>query len=168
MQQDQDQPMFRPNSPVLHLGTAEMLAVTSVRLWVAPHREPYEDHPYWKFGMQAAHLKPGGVHAFDTLFWIVLAAAKRDLDIRCLNCPNLGLDEAWMLQMVNHSQFGLYQQGMNILDMWMIRPAVRAAIIHLNLFAHAMSDAGLIVELPSGGARVLPFKSAAADRGLVH
>ena len=166
---DAQQLMFVPNSPVLELDTAKLLAVTTMRLWVAPHREPYEDHPFWKSGLHAAGIAPYGVNGFDTLFWITLAAGRRELDVRCLNCPHLGLDEAWLLQLVNHSQFGLYQEAMHILGSWMIGPAVRAGIIHLNLFARALSDAGLIVELPTGGARLLPASTPmAAQRGLVH
>jgi len=166
---DPQQPMFAPNSPVSEMDTAKLLAVTTLRLWVAPHREPYKDHPFWKSGLQAAGLASYGINGFDTLFWIALAAGWRQLDIRCLNCPHLGLDEAWLLQLVNHSQFGLYREAMNILNTWMIGPAARAGIIHLNLFARALSDAGLIVELPTGGARVLPSPTTlAAHGGLVH
>jgi len=169
MSTEPQQPMFAPNSPVLALDTAKLLGVTTLRLWVAPHRDPYGDHPFWKSGLNAAGIAPYGVNGFDTLFWITLAAGRRPLDVRCLNCPHLGLDEAWLLQLVNHSQFGLAHEAMAILGSWMIGPAVRAAIIHLNLFARALSEAGLIVELPTGGARVLPtYASLAAHSGPVH
>jgi hypothetical protein len=169
MQDDAQQPMFLPNSAVVDLDTAKLLTITTLRLWAAPHREPHKDHPYWKSGLNAAGLEPFGVNGFDTLMWIALAAGRRQLDIRCLNCPALGTDEAWMLQMVNHSQFGLYQEAANILGLWMIGPAVRAGVVHLNLFARSLSDAGLIVELPTGGARVLPTQTmSAAHSGVVH
>ena len=149
------QPLFRPQSAVEHLATAEALTLTTLRLWAAPHREPETGHAPWFRGLQAAGVNQCGIHAFDTLFWIVLAAGTRELDVRCPTCPSLGVDEAWLLQLVSHSQFGLFPHAMDILEGWMNRAAVRAGIVHLNLFARALNEVGLIIELPTGAARLL-------------
>jgi len=66
-------PAYATDHPVLELGTAETLVVATVCLWAAPHRDPWQSHPDWHGGFRAAGVAIDGEHAFDTLFWIVLA-----------------------------------------------------------------------------------------------
>lgn len=160
MTQPIEEPMHAPESSIEHLATAETLVVSTLRLWVAPHARPHETHPNWKTGLHVAGVAPWGIHAFDTLLWITVAAGKRELDVRCEHCPCLGRDEAWMLQMVNHVQFELQPEAFGILAGWMPGAATRAAMHHLTLFGHALNNAGMIVELPTGGARLLPAARA--------
>ncbi|MEM7120219.1 MAG: hypothetical protein AAF563_03005 [Pseudomonadota bacterium] len=167
---DLSQPIYPPHMPMAHLQTAQGLLVTSLRLWIAPHREPHRDHQFWQSGMHAAQISPMGIHALDTMLWVVMATAKRELDIRCVSCPELGLDEAWLLQLVNHSQFGLVAESQDILGLWLPETAVRAASINLNVFARLYTAAGLVVEPPADrDDMLLPDPRAEfMPTGLVH
>jgi len=150
------EPQFTPESSMGRLSTAAAVVVGTTRLWAAPHRAPWQSHPDWKTGLHVAGVVPWAIHAFDTMLWIAIAAGTRELDVRCQHCPALGRDEAWMLQMVNHAQFGLRPEALEILQDWMPEGAARAAIHHLNLVGYGLANAGLLVELPAGGARLLP------------
>ena len=160
MTQSTDEPVYAPESSIEHLAAAGTLVVSTLRLWVAPHARPHETHPNWKAVLHVAGVAPWGIHAFDTLLWITVAAGEREIDVRCQHCPSLGRDEAWMLQMVNHVQFELQPEVFGILAGWMPCAAARAAMHHLTLFGHALNNAGMIVELPTGGARLLPAARA--------
>ena len=160
MTQSTDEPVYAPESSIEHLAAAGTLVVSTLRLWVAPRARPHETHPNWKAVLHVAGVAPWGIHAFDTLLWITVAAGEREFDVRCQDCPRLGRDEAWMLQMVNHAQFELQPEAFGILAGWMPCAAARAAMHHLTLFGHALNNAGMIVELPTGGARLLPAARA--------
>ena len=160
MMQPSRKPMHTPESPLECLSPAETLVVKTLRLWVAPHVRPHEMHTNWKTGLHVAGIAPWGIQAFDTLLWITMAAGRRTLDVRCERCPCLGLDEAWMLQMVNHVQFELQPEAVEILAGWLPGPATRAARQHLTWFGHALNSAGMIIEMPKEGARLLPAARA--------
>ena len=155
MTKSTDEPMYAPESLVERLAAPDALVVTTFRLWVALHVKPLEVHQNWKTGLHVAGVAPWGLHAFDTMLWIALAAGNRALDVRCQNCSTLGRDEAWMLQMVNHAQFELHPEALEIMAGWMPRAPARAAMHHLTFFGHALTSAGLVVEMPAGGARIL-------------
>lgn len=144
-------PPLRPSYPeelaVLELDTAETFVVATARLWAAPHRDPWQPHPDWRGGFRAAEIDADGTHAFDTLFWIVVAGGHRVLDIRCPRCPRLGADEAWLLQLVGYTQMGRPDLSEIALGHWLPAAAARAAVVHACIFGGALSAAGLMVPL---------------------
>jgi hypothetical protein len=142
---------LRPSYPeelaIGDLDTAETFVVATARLWAAPHRDPWHPHPDWRGGFRAAGIDTDGTHAFDTLFWIVVAGGHRVLDIRCPRCPRLGADEAWLLQMVGYSQMGRPDLTEIALGHWLPAAAARAAVVHATIFGSALSAGGLMVPL---------------------
>ena len=142
---------LRPSYPqdlaVLELDTAETFVVATARLWAAPHRDPWHPHPDWRGGFRAAGIDADGSHAFDTLFWIVVAGGHRTLDVRCPRCPQLGADEAWLLQLTGYAQLGRPDLAEIALGHWLPATAARAAVVHATIFGNALANAGLMVPL---------------------
>lgn len=132
---------------VLDLDTAETFVLATTRLWAAPHRDPWHPHPDWRGGFRAAGVDSDGAHAFDTLFWIVVAGGHRVLDVRCPRCPRLGADEAWMLQLTGYAQMGRSDLTELALGHWLPATAARAAVVHATIFGSALVAAGLMVPL---------------------
>jgi len=138
-------PAYPEEFEITELDTAETFIVATVRLWAAPHRDPRQSHPDWRGGFRAAGISADGAHAFDTLFWIVVAGGHRSLDIRCPRCPRLGADEAWLLQLVAYAQVGRPDLTEAALAEWLPPGAGRAAVVHASIYGHALMAAGLLV-----------------------
>ena len=140
-------PSYAEELAVTELDTAETFVVATARLWAAPHRDPWQPHPDWRDGFRAAAIDADGAHAFDTMFWIVVAGGHRALDIRCARCPRLGQDEGWLLQLVGYAQLGRGDLTELALHRWLPPSACRAALVHATIYGRAMADAGLLVPL---------------------
>ena len=149
-------PAYAKDHPVLDLGTAETFVVATARLWAAPHRDPWQPHPDWRGGFRAAGVAGEGEHAFDTLFWIVLAGGHRGLDVRCPRCPRLGDDEGWLLQIVGYGQLGRTELVELALESWLPPAAARAATVHASLFARTLMSTGLVLPLGQRSPRRSP------------
>jgi hypothetical protein len=150
---DQELPMppsrphsvYRNDAPVAELRVAEGFILTLLRLWAAPHRTPRERHPDWRQGFAAAGIGEDGAAAFDTVFRIVVSAARRPLDVRCRHCTRLGTDEAWLLQLVMVLQRARRLEAVAILAEWLPPAAARVAMMPALGFAGALAAAGLVV-----------------------
>lgn len=138
-------PHYPEELEIMSLDTAETFIVATARLWAAPHRDPWQPHPDWRGGFRAASVSADGAHAFDTLFWIVVAGGHRSLDIRCPRCPRLGAGEAWLLQLVGYAQAGRTDLTEIALAEWLPPGAGRAAVVHASIYGHALMAAGLLV-----------------------
>lgn len=145
MRADRLSPDYPDDLAITELDTAETFVVATARLWAAPHRDPWQSHPDWRGGFQAAGVSPEGAHAFDTLFWIVVAGGRRSLDIRCCRCRRLGADEARLLQLVASTQAGRTDLTESALADWLLPGAVRAAAVHASIWGHALIAAGLLI-----------------------
>jgi hypothetical protein len=140
-------PVYRQETPITELRVAEAFIVTALRLWAAPHRAPGQQHGDWRGGFIAAGIDAAGAAAFDGLFRIVLAAARRPLDVRCHHCPRLGADEAWLLQLVMLLQRNRRAEAAAILADWLPPAAARMAMMPAFAFASALAGVGLVVPL---------------------
>lgn len=139
--------VYRQDAPIAELRVAEVFILTLLRLWAAPHRAPAERHPDWRDGFAAVGIGADGAGAFDTLFRIVLSAARRPLDVRCRHCARLGTDEAGLLQMAMLLQRARRTEAAAILDDWLPPAAARMAMVPAEGFARAVAEAGLVVPL---------------------
>tara|TARA_Y100001934_G_scaffold28674_2_gene31235 strand:+ start:17398 stop:17913 length:516 start_codon:yes stop_codon:yes gene_type:complete len=146
MKPDQVETAYKTDMPMGQLSTVEALIVTSFRLWAAPHREPEATHPVWKTGLHVAGVAPWGLHAFDTLLWVTLASGAYPLDVRCHTSTKLGRDEAHLLKMLAMCQAGTINDGVMPLSLWMPCFAAQTALVHLQLFAVALCNAGLSID----------------------
>jgi hypothetical protein len=146
-------PALATNGDVRALDTAEMLALATLRMWAAPHRQPGRQHPDWREGPRLVRLEEDAMEAFDVLMRLVVAAAHRTLDVRCPNCPALGEDEVVFLEMTRAAQAHPATADAG-LAAWLPAPAVRAARPFLAQFAAAMAarELWLPARLPDAGA----------------
>ena len=158
-------PVYAVDAPLAELATAELFVVSALRLWALPHRDPGGSHPDWRGGFFAAGIDDEGMTAFDVLLRIAATAAKRPLDVRCLRCPRLGEDEAWLLQLVSLLQRRRRGEAAAILGEWLPPAAQRMALMPAEGFADALGAVGLGIVLrhpeAAGGTA-----AAGADRGL--
>jgi hypothetical protein len=164
-------PVYRSDAPIAELRVAEVFVVTALRLWAAPHRASAQQHEDWCGGFAAAGIDEAGAAAFDGLFRIVVAAARRPLDVRCQRCAHLGADEAWLLQLVMLLQRARRAEAAFILIDWLPPAAARMAMTPSFAFASALAKVGLVVRLRHcEAAEIHQQVSAAHVRGceLVH
>jgi len=133
--------------PLAELRTTELFTVALLRLWVLRHREPGGAHPDWRGGFAAARLDPQGMAAFDALFRVVAATARRSLDVRCQQCLHLGADEAWLLRLVSLLQHGRDAAAQAVLEQWLPPTAARFALLPARGFASALAAAAMTVPL---------------------
>jgi hypothetical protein len=171
MDRRQLEPDYPPRTRVAALRTAELLVITTLRLWVAPLRDPGRDHPDWRGGLEAAGLAAGAAAAFDTLMRILAGCARQRLDVRCPRCPELGADEARCQQLTRALQADRWQVAGAILDLWLPPAAARMAMVPAAGLARALADSGLFIPPPPlAGPPAAAVPHACADRGvlLVH
>lgn len=160
--------VYAVNEPLADLRTAELFVVSSLRLWVLPHRDPTGIHPDWRGGFVAAGIDDVGAPAFDQLFRIVAAAACRSLDVRCLRCARLGEDEGFLLQLMSLLQRERIAAASAILADWLPSAAARMALLPARGFALALVDAGLPIPVRHAEAASADYLGASgcSDRGL--
>jgi hypothetical protein len=161
-------PVYAVNEPLADLRTAELFVVSSLRLWVLPHRDPTGIHPDWRGGFVAADIDDFGAPAFDQLFQIVAAAARRSLDVRCQRCARLGGDEGFLLQLLSLLQRERTEAAAAILGDWLPPAAARLALLPAKGFAAALMEGGLSIPVRHAEAASADYLGAAAyaDRGL--
>jgi hypothetical protein len=158
--------VYRCPLPLTQLATAELFVVCVLRLWVAPIRGPKALHPDWRDGFFAAGIERTAVPAFDALFRIFKAAARRPLDIRTPSGRYLGADEAWILQAIGSLQSGREVEAAMIFAGWLPPAAVRMALVPARGLSAALAGAGLTMPLQSREAATVWNVSAYPDRGL--
>ena len=149
---DQVQQTFPPDLPLTFLRAPETLVITTLRTWMVHGVQPLEGKrtSCWQRGLEAASVARQGIHSFDTFLWILLAAGNARLDIRIPKHPSLCSDEGRILQLVNHSQLRMHSWTLSLLEGWLDMRAARTAVVHLNAFARALSEAGLAIQAPAG------------------
>ena len=64
-------PAYDTDTPLAYLSTAELLLLTTTRLWMAHFFDPDAGHRPWRSGFAAANLEPCAAQAFDE-FWRVV------------------------------------------------------------------------------------------------
>jgi hypothetical protein len=102
-----------------------------------------------------AGIDDNGTRAFDALFQIMAATARRSLDIRCLRCTRLGEDEAWLLQLIGQLQRGEVAGATAILADWLPPAAARVAFAPAHELALAMLEGDLRIPHHHGEAAIL-------------
>lgn len=160
-------PVYPQNAAVDALQTAEHFVLCTTRLWVAHYVETGRttDAPTLADGFAAARA-PAGLAPFEAFFRILAAAARRSLDIRCMRCPCLGEDEAWLLQAVSLLQHHRPAEASAIVARWLAPAPARLALAPLAEFAGALSDAGLKVARRHPEAGLAAHAVPCPDRGL--
>ncbi len=159
-------PVYGPDTLLAELGTAEILLAVSLRLFALPWQEPGRDHPDWRKGLAVGRLPPWTANAFEALFGVVIAATRRPLDVRCLDCPRLGYDEARLLQIVSLLQHRRIAEAEAVLETWLPDAARRFALSPAAALARALRQADLVVPLRHAIAPNLPAHQLSTNPGL--
>lgn len=124
------------------LRFAERFVVWSVRKWVEVMRSDEKDTA----GLRKAFLQAkvgDAFEAFDYLMRIVSASAKRTIDVRCVPCNEVSLDETMVLGMIEAGQQGDAVSAHMYLDDWVPTAAARIAFSPVSFVAEAMDRAGM-------------------------
>ena len=142
------QTVYSPQTPLGELRTAELLVVSSLRLWVLSHGGHARDQPDWREGFRCARIGSAAAMGFDTVCHIVAAAALRNLDIRPLYCAHLGMDEGRFLCLLALLQCDRACDAESILSDWCPPAAVRLAVMPAHAFATGLSACRLRLASP--------------------
>lgn len=130
------------------LGPDALFTVGVLRAWVAPVMQPGHPHPDWREICRMIHLDTEGMRGFDRMMGLLTAHAQRLVEVRCCDCPSIGVDERAMLRLVGALQAGDRLSALEVLTGWMPTPIARMALGHALVFARAVAGAGLRLPPP--------------------
>ena len=160
-------PTYPANMPVDALRVAELVLVTTLRLFVAVEWQRPGPAPDWRGGLQAAGIAPAGADSFLALCRFLAVAARRPLDLRCPHCATLGRDEILLLRLISLLQHGRHADAQAILQDWLPPTGARMAMLPAQGLATAFRKAGLVVLLRHPEAATQPHGMPRfPDRGL--
>jgi hypothetical protein len=135
------------------LDRAECILLVAIRSWVAAYREGEDPIPQLCEGLQTAGA-PDAAFSIDRLMEVVARAVIRPVDIRCLRCRQLSLDEKHLLRAAS-----LAQAGDNFLAEKVLRTTLLSAqgaefaVGSLECLAELFAEARLLLRirrLPDG------------------
>ncbi len=129
-------PLFR------ELRFAEQFVIWSVRKWVDVMRSDEKDPSVLREAFEQARIGDA-FDAFDYMMRIVAVSAKRTIDVRCVNCKAVSLDETMALGMIEAGQQGDAVSAHMYLDDWVPASAARIAYEPVTYIAEAMDRAGM-------------------------
>lgn len=125
-----------------NLRFAEQFTVWALRKWVAVMRTDGKDQGALRQAFAHARIGDAFV-AFDYLMRIVAASAKRTIDVRCVGCSMVSLDETMVLGMIEARQQGDAVSTHMYLDDWVPPAAARIAFHPVGFVAEAMDRSGI-------------------------
>lgn len=124
------------------LRFAEQFVVWSIRKWVDVMRTEERELGVLRDAFTQAGI--GSVfEAFDHMMHIFTVSAKRTIEVRCVGCREVSLDETNFLSMVEAGQQGDAVNANMYLESWVPTAAARIAHLPLIDLAQAMDQAGL-------------------------
>lgn len=161
-------PAYAVNAPISELQTAELLIVTSLRLWATQRSKHDGRHPDWRGGLVAAGLEGDQIRAFDAHLAMITAAHLRRPDVRPPHCPHLGMDEGMLLQCIGLLQHDRIDDAEQMLNFRLPPTALRITLPPAMTVATALANAGL--KIPARHAKVAMMRAVSThghvDRGL--
>jgi hypothetical protein len=131
--------LYQPRQ-LRELKTAELLVITSLRLWVLSHFSGACDWPDWREGFIRGGMSSADAVAFHALCRIIAISALRRLDVRPLHCARLGEDEAWLLEWLALLQRDRVRDAESIVRRICPPSAVRLAIGSGRVFTRALAS----------------------------
>jgi hypothetical protein len=124
------------------LRFAEQFTVWALRKWVAIMRSDEKDQEELRQAFMQARIGDAFV-PFDYLMRIVAASAKRTIDVRCVRCGMVSLDETLVSGMIEARQQGDAVSTHMYLDDWIPPAAARIAFQPVSFIAEAMDRGGI-------------------------
>src|SRR3712207_6165013 len=79
------------------LATAEAVLLIALRRWVADRRQGTDPLPRLREGLSRAGAEEAAANAVDHMMWAIARTAWRRVEVGCLLCPNLSMDERCLL-----------------------------------------------------------------------
>jgi hypothetical protein len=142
-------PPYVAEMPLAGLKTAELLLLTTLRLWLAAHRRA--PVPDWRQGLAAAGLMEDGAPDFDMTLRILVAGV-RTLDSRPVGHPRLSADEARLLRLFGALQRGQTGEAVGMLQAWLPSKPLRWLLRYARNFVGVMAAEKLILpdRMPDG------------------
>ena len=135
-------PPYVAEMPLAGFKTAELLLLTTLRLWLAAHSRAAV--PDWRRGLAAAGLAEDGAPDLDMTLRILIAGV-RELDSRGTAHPRLGADEARLLRLFGALQHGDTGEAVEILQAWLPSRPLRWLLRYARNFADVMAMQKLIL-----------------------
>ena len=161
-------PVYPAETPLQRLCAAELFVVCTLRFWVADYRDGDCEYASWRRGFVHARISEG----FDALLWVIVASARRTLDVRDVRCPKLGDDEAWLLQLTGSLQRDRLTEAVAILSDWLPPTGIRLALGPAHRLASALAGQALLIPDrridPSIFEGSVPARPVARGSVLVH
>ncbi len=98
------QPTWYANSAV-DLGTAERVFLNGIRLWVEAFRGGEDPLPrlFQEFAVEGVH---DAAFSIDSFMSVVARVVRRPFSIHCPHCPDVSLDEKYLLHVASLAQAG--------------------------------------------------------------
>jgi len=128
-----------------NLPFGEQLMLWAIRLWVQAYLERSNVEAVLRHGFKLAGA-PDAQHAMDDLMCVIATSAKTHVDIGCVKCANLSVDEDLLLGCIAASQQGDgNQEACALLSIWLPPAAIRCALGPLNALAAALKERGLLL-----------------------
>jgi hypothetical protein len=135
--------IYEPMTSMAELRTAELLLVTTLRLYALGWKMPVACD--WRGGLAAAGLDEAEVENFVDLFDLVVIAHRRKFDVGWPHCQILSPDEGRFVQLIGLLQRHRTMDASAILSDWLRPTAVRLALPAADAIAHGLAHHGLIV-----------------------
>ncbi|RVT96315.1 hypothetical protein EOD42_14495 [Rhodovarius crocodyli] len=139
----------QPTEPTLEtLGPDALFTVGVLRAWVAPLMQPGKANPDWRDICRMIHLCSEGIRAFDRMMALLTNHARRPIEVRCCDCPQVGIDERHMLRLIGALQIGDRVEALEVLVGWMPTQIAQIALLYAAGFADSVAEAGLRLPPP--------------------
>jgi hypothetical protein len=135
-------PPYVAEMPLAGFKTADLVLLTTLRLWLATHRRVAV--PDWRRGLAAAGLADDGAPDLDMALRILIAGV-RQLDSRETAHPRLSADEARLLRLFGALQYGDTGEAVEILQAWLPSKPLRWLMRHARSFVGVMASQRLIL-----------------------
>jgi hypothetical protein len=114
--------------PTMSLEAESLFVVGVLRAWVAEHQPKPGEGPDWRQIFVLASLPAEAAAAFGSFMTLVRQSLRRQLDIRCCPCPQLGRDEEALLRILGAVQAEDRLAALDELGGWLLPGNLTAAL----------------------------------------
>ena len=136
-------PSYADHMPLHELRTAELLLVTTLRLFAQSARHEASQH--WWEGLMAADIPDDGIQGLANLFGIIAVSPRRKLAVACMHYRFLCPDEGRFLQLVALLQRKEEGAAEDILLNWVRPAAARLSLPQAQALADSLAMQGLLL-----------------------
>ncbi|TDH60821.1 hypothetical protein E2C06_20200 [Dankookia rubra] len=153
---------------VNELEPEALFCIAVLRTWVAERRPAGAASLDWREVCRQGELPENAVQAFDAFFSAVHHAMQRPLDIRCCQCPQLGVDEDDLLVLLHALQQGDVLSALVVLTDWLVKPAVMPTLQLATGLAAAARSCGLCFHSHAVTRAHSDTRSSRVERATLH